>query len=214
MKTPLLSRAPASLCLLTLAGLSLPSLVWAQASPSPAPGVPPSPQTGADAGNGERQRLLAQLTPEERQKLKAAHDAALRDPAVQALEGERTSNRPAFQRAVREAMLRADPSVGPILEKMRGARGQTQTQLSSRLALLTPEEQAQLRAARQSVRNDPAVVSARQAVASATTPDARQQARRALVEAMQSAMLKKDPSIAPILEKMRRQNSDREVSDL
>lgn len=62
------------------------------------------------------------LTPEERQKLKAARQVAKNDPAVAGLKGTLKSDRKAFHQALRTAMLKADPSVAPILEKLKAAR--------------------------------------------------------------------------------------------
>ena len=65
---------------------------------------------------------LAALTPEERQKLIAARRKAKQDPAVKAAEATRETDRKGYHKAMKEAMLRADPSVGPILEKLREER--------------------------------------------------------------------------------------------
>ena len=62
---------------------------------------------------------LATLTTEEKMKLRAAHKAAMKDPTVQAAKAEKSTDKRAFRKAVREAMLKADPSVGPILEKLK-----------------------------------------------------------------------------------------------
>ena len=98
-------------------------------SATPSVSVPAGPTSsatagGAQAGQGRGQRLresLATLTPEERQELKTAHEKALADPAVKTAEAQRASDPQAFRRTVFEAMLRADPNVGPILKKMRAA---------------------------------------------------------------------------------------------
>ena len=99
------------------------------ASATPSVSVPAGPvgtAGGAQAGQGRGERLregLAALTPAERQELKAAREKALADPAVQAAEAQRASDPQAFRRIMVEAMLRADPNVGPILRKMREAAG-------------------------------------------------------------------------------------------
>ena len=97
-------------------------------SATPSVSVPAAPvgsvaAGGAQAGQG-RERLregLAALTPGERQELKTAREKALADPAVKAAEAQRASDPRAFRRVMIEAMLRADPNVGPILKKMREA---------------------------------------------------------------------------------------------
>ena len=68
---------------------------------------------------GKMKEKLASLTPEERQKLLAARKKAMEDPAVKAAEATRDTDRKGYRKALTEAMLRADPSVAPILEKMR-----------------------------------------------------------------------------------------------
>lgn len=101
---------------------------------SPAPTATPSVSVPADTTTtetspaahthrGDKARgRLAVLTPEERQKLKEAHRKAKNDPAVKSAEATRETDRRGYHRAMRDAMLRADPSVAPILEKMRENR--------------------------------------------------------------------------------------------
>ena len=101
-------------------------------SPSPATSATPSVSMPAGTGTatteeheGGAMQALTKLTPEERAKLKAAHQAALQDPAVKAAEAGRDTDKAgkkAFHEAVRAAMLKADPSIKPILEKMREER--------------------------------------------------------------------------------------------
>ena len=69
-------------------------------------------------------RAIEKLTPEERQKLKAAHKAALEDPSVKAAEADKSGKggKKAYHEAVRAAMLKADPSVKAILDKMKEER--------------------------------------------------------------------------------------------
>ena len=52
------------------------------------------------------------------------------------------------------------------------------------------------------VKNDPVVIAARQAKQSANTPEARHAAEEALHKASREAMVKADPLIAPILDKL------------
>ena len=71
----------------------------------------------------ERRARWAGLTEEERTKLKAAHQRAMTDPAVQAAHERLKQARRDFREVMRPALLKADPSVQPILEKMRAGRG-------------------------------------------------------------------------------------------
>jgi Heavy-metal resistance len=81
---------------------------------------------GNGAGRGGRwQQRLANLSPEEREKLKAARQKAMQDPSVQAAHEKMREARTEFVTAMRAAMLKADPSIQPVLNKIpTGGRGQ------------------------------------------------------------------------------------------
>jgi hypothetical protein len=64
------------------------------------------------------QARFANLSPDERQKVEAAHEAAKQDPAVQAARERVRQARKDFENTIRAAMLRADPSIQPILDKI------------------------------------------------------------------------------------------------
>jgi hypothetical protein len=70
----------------------------------------------------ERRARWANLTEEERAKLRAAHEKAMADPAVQAARDRLRQARREFRELMRPAMLKADPSIQPILDKMRAER--------------------------------------------------------------------------------------------
>jgi hypothetical protein len=70
----------------------------------------------------ERRPRWASLSEEERAKLKAAHQKALTDPAVWAARDRLRQARREFREVLRPALLKADPSIQPILEKMRAER--------------------------------------------------------------------------------------------
>jgi hypothetical protein len=70
----------------------------------------------------ERHARWASLNEEERAKLKAAHQKAMADPAVRAARDRLKQARREFREIMRPAMLKADPSIQPILEKMRAER--------------------------------------------------------------------------------------------
>lgn len=101
----------------------------AQAPAVAAPATTPSvsaPAKSAETAEEEeggkmRERYMA-LTPEEKTKIRAANKAARQDPAVKAAEATRATDKQAYRQALRAAMLKADPSVEPILEKMRDAK--------------------------------------------------------------------------------------------
>lgn len=64
----------------------------------------------------------ASLNEEERSRLKAAHQKAMADPAVRAARDRLRQARREFREVMRPAILKADPSIQPILEKMRAER--------------------------------------------------------------------------------------------
>jgi Spy/CpxP family protein refolding chaperone len=69
--------------------------------------------------HGQRwQQRLANLSPDERQKLQTAHQKAMQDPGVQAAKNRMRAAHREFRDAMRAAMIKADPSVQSILEKL------------------------------------------------------------------------------------------------
>jgi hypothetical protein len=73
--------------------------------------------------HGRHARLLANLSPDERVKLRAAHQKAMADPAVQAAKDRRRQAAKDFREAKRAAMLRVDPTIQPILDKLPNRAG-------------------------------------------------------------------------------------------
>jgi Spy/CpxP family protein refolding chaperone len=70
----------------------------------------------------ERRARWANLTEEERIRLRAAHQKAMADPAVQAAREKLRQARREFREVMRPALLKADPSIQPILDKLRPER--------------------------------------------------------------------------------------------
>lgn len=70
----------------------------------------------------ERRARFASLTEDERARLRAAHQKAMQDPAVQAAREKLRQARREFREVMRPALLKADPSVQPILDKLRAER--------------------------------------------------------------------------------------------
>ena len=90
---------------------------------APTPSVS-APAQGPDSNAGQGTRKggkNAMLTSDERKELRAAHEKALSDPAVQAVD---KSDKKAYHKAVREAMIKADPNVESILAKRRANKVQ------------------------------------------------------------------------------------------
>ena len=69
-----------------------------------------------------RAARLANLTEDERARLRAAYQKASQDPAVQAAREKLKQARREFREVMRPALLKADPSIQPILEKLRAER--------------------------------------------------------------------------------------------
>ncbi|MDQ6808144.1 MAG: hypothetical protein M3Z64_01760 [Verrucomicrobiota bacterium] len=67
----------------------------------------------------QRSARLAALNDDEQIRLRAAHDKALQDQQVRAAHDRLQQARREYRDVMGPAMLRADPSVQPILEKMR-----------------------------------------------------------------------------------------------
>lgn len=134
----------------------------------------------------------------------------------------------AARKEMNDAMIKADPSVEPILAKImppkrdwkqNGGANQGGKEASrpwkhdgsggKGMANLSEAERQQVKTLHEQVKNDPAVAAAREAMKSAATPEARQAAEKALHQASREAMLKADPSIEPILEKLNPKAAER-----
>jgi Spy/CpxP family protein refolding chaperone len=70
----------------------------------------------------ERRARFANLTDDERTRLRNAHQKAMTDPAVQAARERLRQARREFRELLRPALLKADPSIQPILDKLRSER--------------------------------------------------------------------------------------------
>ena len=70
----------------------------------------------------EHRAKWASLTDAERAKLRAAHQKAMSDPSVKAAHDKLRQARHEFREVMHPAMVKADPSVQPILDKLRGER--------------------------------------------------------------------------------------------
>lgn len=72
---------------------------------------------GKDRRHNHEERL-ANLSPDERQKVIAAHQTAMQDPTVQAARQKMKQTRKELRDAMHAAMVKADPTIGPILAKL------------------------------------------------------------------------------------------------
>ncbi len=69
-----------------------------------------------------RRERFAGLSRDEQTRLRTAHDTAMRDPALAATRQRYEAARKEFRDKLHDALLKADPSVQPILEKVRRQR--------------------------------------------------------------------------------------------
>jgi len=81
-------------------------------------------ESAAPGRRGHWQNRMANLSPDERQKLMAARQKAMQDPTVQAAHEKMRQARQDFMSSMHAAMVKADPSIQSVLAKMpRGGRG-------------------------------------------------------------------------------------------
>lgn len=71
----------------------------------------------------EREGKIRLLPEEERTALRAAQQKALEDPAVKEALAKRDAAMAEFQQAFRDSMVKAEPEVAPILQKLAGGAG-------------------------------------------------------------------------------------------
>ena len=143
----------------------------------------------------------AKLSPDERQRLSAAREKANDDPTVQSLREAKDKVSEQLANAMRAAMLAADPSLGPTLDKIKEARDRAK-EMREKFRSLTPEQRQQLKAARQKAKDDPTVQAAREKMRDARGPEAKRAAAREMHEAIKAAMLKADPSLGSLLDQL------------
>ena len=74
----------------------------------------------------ERRARWANLTDDERGRLRAAHQKAMADPAVQAARERMRQARREFREILQPALLKADPSLQPILDKLHADKSERQ----------------------------------------------------------------------------------------
>ena len=107
----------------TLAALALSPIVPAQ---SPEPGNLLASVDGSDLTRQlqEREDKILKLSLEEQLTLRAAQQRSVEDTAVKAALRARDKAVLEFEEAVLASMVKADPGVAPILEKMKAGAGQ------------------------------------------------------------------------------------------
>ena len=172
---------------------------WAEPEPPRPPG-----------GERKKERFLEGLSPEVRERFKKARQKALEDPKIKQLrETAEAANQELFK-AVRAKMLEIDPELAWIVNKRaKEARNASEGREGNRqdrqgYSGLDEADRQKLIAAREKARLDPAVETAEQAKRDAKSPEERASAAEAYRKAMRAAILKVDPSIEPLLDKIGR----------
>jgi hypothetical protein len=75
-----------------------------------------------EPGAARWRQKLANLSPTERQQLKSAHQKAMQDPVVRAAQTKMRQAHKQFRDAMRASMLKADPAIQPVLNKIPEGR--------------------------------------------------------------------------------------------
>lgn len=159
---------------------------------------------------------MHRLPPEERERFESARRKALDDPRIAELRQRAEAANREFFEAMRKKMNEIDPGLEELIKKAQ--RDDDKTPRENRkgkphsvewgkdkkgLAALSEDERKKLTAAREIARQCTAVQAAEQRRASAKTPEERRAAAMEHARAMREAMLAADPSLGPILEKLR-----------
>jgi len=171
-------------------------IAWPAAAESDTPQGRPGAtwkKSGQPAGPG--------LSDDERQRLAAAREKAKNDSTVRSLEQARQAIDAQLQSAMNAAMVAADPSLAPTLEKVKQSRDRAQ-RIRRGVDSLTPGQREQLKQARQAAMRDPAVQAAREKMKTADSPEARKQAGQEMREAVKAAVTKENPELAPVMERL------------
>jgi hypothetical protein len=173
---------------------------------SPDDGAPlrePPPPPALGPRGGPPHKFLEGLSQETRERFRAAREKALEDPKLQQLRNNAERAKREFFRAMRDKMLEIDPGLADIVRKQaierrawklwRGEGG---------LRGLTDEERTKLLQTMEKVDSDPAVQAAKEKRWEAHSKDERDAAIENYRKVLRETMLKADPSIAPVLDKL------------
>jgi len=179
----------------------------------PRPGLPASISPGGDpTGGGKhdkmrdkmRDKMMDNMPPEIRARFDAARDKAMQDPKIQELKAKADAAGDEFRKAMREAIMKADPGLAEILkEQFKGKMKDGKPGEKPGFANLSEGDRQKLMAAREKAKDDPAVKAAEAKKSEAKTPEERQAAMEAFHKAMKDALLKADPTIGPLLEQLK-----------
>ncbi len=162
-------------------------------------------------------RGMDALSESERQQLRAAVEKARNDAEVVRLRESADKVREQLRGAMREALLRADPSLEPVLNKMResiqkklreGDRGRE----NSHRKRLPEDVRKRLDAAREKAKTYPLVTEARTKLDAATSPLERSAAAKELRAAYRKVILNIDPTLEPYVKPLDRRDRKDETN--
>ncbi len=181
-----------------LAAIALTALTAGIACAKP---QPPPPVDGAGPGF---EKMLAKLDPEQRERVKAAHEKAMQVPEIREARERVAAAVDDLREKMRAAMLKADPSLEDVMKKQapNGRPGREEPASGKGFSGLDEAEQSKLMAARQAAKSDPKVQAARADLDSARTPEERKAAGEAYRKAMAGAVREHDPSLGPVVERL------------
>lgn len=159
-----------------------------------------SPVSAQDA-NSPSASPPAPPTADEAARLAAAQEKAKNDPTVRSLLQARESLDQQIQNAMSSAILAADPSLAPTLQKVGESRERAK-KMRERFDSLTPEQRQQFKSAHKTAQQDPGVIAAREKMKAADSPEARREAGKAMHEAMKNAISKQNPELVALLDEL------------
>jgi hypothetical protein len=136
-------------------------------------------------------KFLESLPPETRKRFEAAREKALQDPKLQELRHAAESAKTDFLKAMRDRMLEIDPGLADIVKKRASERKSWKEK--GGFDNLNEDESQKLTIAREKAENDVAVQAA---------DEKRREASEEYRKVLREAMIKDDPSVVLLLEKM------------
>ena len=145
-------------------------------------------------------KFLESLPPETRKRFMAAREKALQNPKLQELRYAAESAKRDFLKAMRDRMLEIDPGLADIVKKRASERKSWKEE--GGFGNLSEDEREKLISAHEKAESDLAVQAAEKKKQEANTPEERDAASEEYRKAVREAMVKADPSIASLLERM------------
>jgi hypothetical protein len=179
-------------------------------TPGDKPAMPPRNQ---DFKNKMEHKIMEAIPEELRDRFKTARDAAMADSAIQDLKKKADEASDTFRSAVRETMVKSDPELAASAKKIADKWKENfrsgpppkdkRKQLESVIQTLPSAEKDKFEKAREIARQTPAVQTAEAKMKNAQNPQDRQASAMEYHEAMRTAILTADPTLAPVIDKIR-----------